>query len=76
MAVSEISELLGPGAQGLLNHECKTIGKDLLHLPGPDFIDRIFSSTNRPNQVLVNLNQLYNHGRLSGTGYLSIVLHS
>lgn len=45
----------------------------MLHLPGPDFSDRVFSVTNRNNQVLRNLHQLYNHGRLSGTGYLSIL---
>jgi class I fructose-bisphosphate aldolase len=70
---NKIAELLGSGADALLNHTCKTIRKDQIHLPGSDYIDRIFSLTNRNNQVLKNLNQLYNHGRLSGTGYLSIL---
>jgi class I fructose-bisphosphate aldolase len=70
---NKIAELLGAGADALLNHTCKTIRKDQIHLPGSDYIDRIFSLTNRNNQVLKNLNQLYNHGRLSGTGYLSIL---
>ncbi len=70
---NKIAELLGAGADALLNHTCKTIRKDQIHLPGSDNIDRIFSLTNRNNQVLKNLNQLYNHGRLSGTGYLSIL---
>jgi class I fructose-bisphosphate aldolase len=68
-----ITELLGAGADALLNHTCKTIGKDQIHLTGPDFIDRIFSASNRSNQVLKNLHSLYNHGRLAGTGYLSIL---
>ncbi len=70
---NKIAELLGSGADALLNHTCKTIRKDQIHLPGSDYIDRIFSLTNRNNQVLKNLNHLYNHGRLSGTGYLSIL---
>ncbi len=73
MSYSKITELLGPGADNLLSHSCKTISKETLHLPGPDFADRIFSSSNRSNQVLRSLHQLYNHGRLSGSGYLSIL---
>ncbi len=73
MAYSKIAELLGAGADGLLNYKCKTINKDQLHLPGPDFVDRIFSISNRTNQVLKSLQQLYSNGRLRGTGYLSIL---
>lgn len=73
MSYSKITELLGAGADSLLNHTCKTISKDTLHLPGPDFADRIFSVSNRSNQVLRSIHQLYNHGRLSGSGYLSIL---
>lgn len=73
MSYSKITELLGAGADHLLNHTCKTIGKDQLHLPGPDFVDRVFSISNRSNQVIRSINQLYNHGRLSGSGYLSIL---
>lgn len=73
MPINKIEELLGDKSDYLLQHECKTISKDLLHLPGNDFIDRIFSQTNRNNQVLRNLEAIYNHGRLSGTGYVSIL---
>jgi class I fructose-bisphosphate aldolase len=64
---------LGDKADGLLNYESKTISKDLLHLPGPDFVDRIFAATDRNQRVLNNLNWMYHTGRLSGTGYLSIL---
>jgi class I fructose-bisphosphate aldolase len=73
MSYTKITELLGTGADHLLNHTCKTISKEQLHLPGPDFVDRIFSVSNRSNQVIKSLHQLYNHGRLSGSGYLSIL---
>jgi class I fructose-bisphosphate aldolase len=73
MSHKKIVELLGAGSEALLNHQCKTISKNQLHLPGNDFIDRIFSITNRNNRVLSSLQQLYMHGRLSGTGYLSIL---
>lgn len=73
MAYNKIVELLGAGADALLNHECKTIKKEQLHLPGSDFVDRTFSVSNRQNQVLKSLQQLYMNGRLSGTGYLSIL---
>jgi class I fructose-bisphosphate aldolase len=59
--------------QALLQHECRTIPKEQLHLPGPDFIDRSFGPSSRPPQVLRSLGQLYNTGRLAGTGYLSIL---
>ncbi len=73
MAYSKIVELLGSSADQLLKHECKTISKDQLHLPGADFVDRIFAQTNRNPQVLKSLNWLYNTGRLAGTGYVSIL---
>lgn len=57
----------------LLQHECQTIRRELLHAPGPDFLDRCFGPSSRPPQVLRSLGGLYNHGRLSGTGYLSIL---
>ncbi len=66
-------ELLKDRYDYLLNHQCKGITKDQIHLPGNDFIDRIFSSTNRNPQVLRSLHTLYNHGRLAGTGYMSIL---
>ncbi|MBK0404849.1 class I fructose-bisphosphate aldolase [Adhaeribacter sp. BT258] len=68
-----IVSLLGKDGESLLTHECKTISKDMLHLPGPDFVDRVFGQSNRSPQVLRNLGQLYNTGRLAGTGYLSIL---
>lgn len=73
MNLNQISELLGSEAEELLNHECKTIAKDQLHLPGADFIDRVFRDSNRNNKVLGNLQWLYSHGRLADTGYLSIL---
>ena len=66
-------QLLGDKAAYLLQHQCTTIPKEQLHLPGPDFTDRIFLPSDRNPQVLRNLQQLYNTGRLSGTGYLSIL---
>ncbi|MFN5459654.1 MAG: class I fructose-bisphosphate aldolase [Bacteroidota bacterium] len=73
LSSNKIAELLGTQADHLLNHTCKTISKDYLHLPGPDFMDRAFNPTNRTPQVLRSLHQLYNTGRLSGTGYMSIL---
>jgi fructose-bisphosphate aldolase, class I len=70
---NKIQDLLGANAKNLLEHTCKTIPKEQLHLPGNDFVDRIFSLSNRTPQVLRSLNQLYNTGRLSGTGYMSIL---
>ncbi|WP_269536962.1 class I fructose-bisphosphate aldolase [Cerasicoccus fimbriatus] len=71
--IDQIQEYLGDDADSLLNHECKTISKDRLHLPGGDFVDRIFASSDRNQRVLNNLNWLLHTGRLAGTGYLSIL---
>lgn len=71
--IDHIVSLLGDRSDTLLKHECKTISKDLLHLPGPDFVDRIFAPTDRNQRVLNNLNWIYNTGRLAGTGYVSIL---
>jgi fructose-bisphosphate aldolase, class I len=71
--IGRIQEILGSDAQGLLSHQCKTISKDTLHLPGPDFIDRIFVGSDRPTRTLVNLQQLFGSGRLAKTGYVSIL---
>jgi len=71
--LKKIITLLGKDAQGLLEHKCTAIKKESLHLPGPDFVDRIMTLTDRSNQVLKNLQSVFNHGRLSGTGYLSIL---
>jgi len=69
----DIVSTLGKEAEELLNHQCKTIGKDLLQVPGPDFVDRVFSNTDRSPAVLRNLQCIYNHGRLAGSGYLSLL---
>ena len=73
MSINKIQELLGKDADSLLNHKCTTIAKEHLHLPGSDFVDRIFTSTNRSNQVLNNLQRIYGSGRLANTGYVSIL---
>lgn len=68
-----IYTLLGDEQAYLLDHVCQTIPKNKIHLPGPDFIDRIFTYTDRKPAVLRSLAQVYNFGRLAGTGYLSIL---
>ncbi len=73
MSLSKIEEFLGADANALLNHTSKTISKDSLHLPGPDFVDRVFTDSNRSPKVLRSLQTLYGHGRLANTGYLSIL---
>jgi class I fructose-bisphosphate aldolase len=73
MASKKIIDLLGNQADDLLKHQCKTFPKDQLHLPSPDFVDKVFAQSNRNPQVLRNLAAMYNHGRLAETGYLSIL---
>ena len=73
MSLSKISSLLGPQADYFLSHQCKTISKEKLHVPGPEFVDTVFSESNRSKAVLGNLNEIYKHGRLAGTGYVSIL---
>ncbi len=73
MNIKEIEKLLGEEGPGLLGHECKTIARDLLHLPGPNFIDRVWLDSDRPAPVLRSLQSLFDHGRLAGTGYVSIL---
>jgi fructose-bisphosphate aldolase, class I len=68
-----IREQLGSQADSLLNHECKTITKNQIHLPGGDFVDRCFSLSNRSPQVMRNLQSIYGTGRLANTGYVSIL---
>lgn len=70
---THIEKLLGKDAKTLLEHKCTTIPKEMLRLPGPDFIDRIVASSDRTPQVLRSLEQMFRHGRLGGTGYLSIL---
>ena len=70
---AEIEKLLADAAKDLLQHKCKTVPKERLHLPGPDFVDRIFTPTDRNSQVLRNLQGLFHSGRLAGSGYVSIL---
>jgi len=70
---SDIVQLLGDNAHYLLDHTCRTVSKDLLHLPGPDFVDRIWAHSDRNNRVLGNMQRMYSTGRLAGTGYMSIL---
>src|SRR5574339_307778 len=69
---AKITQLLGDSAQSLLEHKA-IIPKDRLHLPGPDFVDRIFANSDRSPQVLRSLQWMFDTGRLAGTGYLSIL---
>jgi class I fructose-bisphosphate aldolase len=70
---TDVQSLLGDKAEYLLGFNSPKIPKERLHLPGPDFVDRIFAQSDRNNRVLGNLQRMYNHGRLGGTGYLSIL---
>jgi class I fructose-bisphosphate aldolase len=70
---SKIEELLGADGASLLQHQCKTIPKEMLHLPGPDYVERIYSLSDRPTPVLGRLQSMLDHGRLRGTGYVSIL---
>jgi len=71
--MADLVKLLGKESGELLEHTCKTVPKDQLHLPGPDFIDRVLVISDRPVQVLRNMRTVFDHGRLAGTGYLSIL---
>ena len=73
MSYEKIIELIGKENADLLTHTCSTILKDQLHLPSPDFVDRVYSLSNRNIPVLCNLSRIFNNGRLAGTGYLSIL---
>src|SRR5262245_51091473 len=70
---ASIRELLGGDGDALLKYECKGIPRQLLHLPGPDSVDRIFVPSDRDQRVINNLARIHNTGRLAGTGYLSIL---
>src|SRR4051794_2031239 len=71
--MAQIAKLLGDKADYLLNFKSPKIAKDRLHVPGPDFVDRVFTVSDRNDRVLANLRRLFSHGRLGGTGYLSIL---
>jgi class I fructose-bisphosphate aldolase len=72
-SVERIAELLGPNASQLLEHTSQTIPKENVHLPGPDFVDRVWGISDRQPRVLRSLQSLFDNGRLAGTGYLSIL---
>jgi class I fructose-bisphosphate aldolase len=72
-AIDQITKWLGDEANSLLQHKCQTVSKDKLHLPGPDWVDRIFAPMDRSPRVLRNVQALLSHGRLAGTGFLSIL---
>ena len=73
MSIQQINQILGANAENLLSHTCNTIPKDRLHLPGPDVVDRIYGPSDRNIQTLNALQRIVGHGRLGGTGYLSIL---
>src|SRR5260370_30744302 len=72
-STGKIETYLGAKAESLLGFKSPKIAKERLHLPGPDFVDRIYAATDRNLRVLANLQRMFGHGRLSGTGYLSIL---
>jgi class I fructose-bisphosphate aldolase len=72
-STSKLEEILGADAAPLLQHQCKTIPKEQLHVPGPDYVERIYAGSDRPARVLTSLQSLLDHGRLAGTGYVSIL---
>jgi len=70
---ANIQKILGDDASYLLDHKCKTVMKNQLHLPGPDFVDRVMTASDRNPVVLRNMQALFNSGRMGGTGYVSIL---
>jgi class I fructose-bisphosphate aldolase len=70
---AKLEDILGADAAGLLDYKSQTVPKAQLHLPGPDFVDRVWKDSDRPTRVLRSLQSLFGHGRLAGTGYLSIL---
>ncbi len=71
--MTDITQLLGAEAEALLSHQCRGIPRESLHLPGPDFVDRVVADSDRSPVVMRNLQALFGHGRLGGTGYLSLL---
>ncbi|MCZ2340102.1 MAG: hypothetical protein LC127_18320 [Chitinophagales bacterium] len=70
MANEKIVSLLGADAENLLNHQCKTIDKSVLHLPNKNFVDEVWAGSNRNIQTLRSLQAIFNEGRLANTGYI------
>ncbi len=73
ITATRLADMLGNEAESLLNHTCRTIPKENIHLPGPDFVERVWYHSDRNPRVLRNLQAIFDHGRLGGTGYLSIL---
>src|SRR2546425_1240892 len=73
VSIEKIEEVLGGDARELLEHKCQTVPKEQLHLPGGDFVDRVWKDSDRPTRVLRSIESLLDHGRLAGTGYVSIL---
>jgi len=73
MPANQIIDLLGADASQLLSYTATGFSKDKLHLPGPDFVDRVVAASDRSPSVLRNFNAILNHGRLAGTGHVSIL---
>jgi len=71
--LSKLEQILGPDAADLLQHTSQTVPRSQLHLPGPDFVERVWIGSDRPTRVLRSLQAFFDHGRLAGTGYLSIL---
>ena len=71
--MTDIQDLLGAETEYLLGHVCKGIPREMLHLPGPDYVDRVVADSDRGPRVLRNLQALHDHGRLGGSGYMSIL---
>src|SRR5437016_1467393 len=72
-SLGKLEEILGADAADLLGHKCNTVPASQLHLPGHDFVDRVWKDSDRPTRVLRSLQSLFGHGRLARTGYLSIL---
>src|SRR5713226_3886784 len=72
-SLGKLEEILGADAADLLGHKCQTVPASQLHLPGPDFIDRIWKDSDRPTRVLRSLQSMFEHGCLGGTWYLSLL---
>jgi fructose-bisphosphate aldolase, class I len=72
-SLSEIEAILGDDAESLLRHRCETVASESLHLPGPDFVERVWSGSDRSPRVLRSIQTLFDNGRLAGTGYMSIL---
>jgi class I fructose-bisphosphate aldolase len=70
---SDLETYLGSEAKSLLDHKCKGIPKETIHVPGPNYVEQSYGLSDRPTPVLKSLQALFDHGRLRGTGYLSIL---